>query len=500
MVPNRVRVSTRHTLNCQNEVTVAVLKTPFKLGPLDYTVPASLTIGAIFVYQRPASIPQNVLLRVDRLKDAAAILLDYYPHLTGRLQENPASRVAEIVQIGAGVELWEANCDLRLGNIAASSPSNRLLMHNLPASGDALIPEFPLACGAIGHNPILAIQHTRFACGGVALGFRIQHSVCDPTGLLRLVRDLAGIYRRIRDFSPPALVFLPVLHSYRSTYPREQCSYRPLNLYLEEDATMELETADGPSKVSSRVLRFSGPELIALKQAATNPDPRYRHPVSSFEALSAYLYQRIYQARIEALIHQRLPPFPKLSRLNRTIWLTVDMRDPVRLDLSPDYFPNAGYCVIVDSSYTDPELYPRWMIASYIHYAFSTMDMHRVIKTLEWVAAQRDKSRIRSTTEFREGCFAISEWTKEDTYFDVDFDVDQDGDPITPSLVAKPFTEVELVDGLAYVMSTEEKTKRMKQGLVTPVNHTWALDVYLALNDSVWTFLDTDPNFRKLYA
>jgi hypothetical protein len=502
MVSNRVRVTTRHTINCLNEATIAALKTPVKLGPMDHTVPALLAIEIIFVYQKPASVPQQVFLPVDRLKDAATHLLDHYPHLTGRLQENSVNGVAEIVQLGVGAELWEANCDLKLGNIAVSSSSGRLLVHHLPASGNTLIPDFPSTCGAISHHPILAIQHTRFACGGVALGFRIQHSVCDPTGLLQLVRDLAEIYRRIRDVSPPALVFPPDLCSYCPPYHPEQYAYRPSNIYLEEDSTMELETADEPCnlpKVSGRVLRFSGPELIALKQAATHPDPTYQYPVPTFEALSAYLYQRIYQARLEALLHQGLPPFPKLSPLNRTIWLTIDMRDPTRLNLSPRYFPNAGYCATIASSCMDFESCPLWKIAGLIRYAFNTVHTPEVIKQLGWIAAQRDKSRIKSTAEFHEGCFAISEWTKDDAYLDVDFDVDQDGDPITPSLVAKPFTEIELVDGLAYVMSTEEQTKRVKQKLVTPVNHTWALDVYLALDDSIWPFLDADPKFRKLY-
>lgn len=44
-------------------------------------------------------------------------------------------------------------------------------------------------------EPILSIQHTRFGCGSVSLGVRLNHSVCDAHGFLQLMEDLAGICR-----------------------------------------------------------------------------------------------------------------------------------------------------------------------------------------------------------------------------------------------------------------------------------------------------------------
>lgn len=118
MALDHVRVSTRHTLNCANEATIAALESPFSLGPMDHTVPATLTIEAILVYRKPTNLPDDNFLPVKRLNLAVSHLLDYYPHLTGRLQQNAVSLAPDIGSLGAGAELWEAQCPRRLVSIA----------------------------------------------------------------------------------------------------------------------------------------------------------------------------------------------------------------------------------------------------------------------------------------------------------------------------------------------------------------------------------------------
>lgn len=154
------------------------------------------------------------LVIVERLKIAASHLLDYYPHLTGRLQQNPITQAPEIGSLGTGAELWEAQCPRTLISISivVSALSSRMLVFNLPGSGNAILSIFHSTVGSVSHNPVFVIQHTRFSCGGVALGIRVHHQVCDATGFMQLVRDLVEISSRSTNKSATLLrqhLYLP---------------------------------------------------------------------------------------------------------------------------------------------------------------------------------------------------------------------------------------------------------------------------------------------------
>ncbi|KAJ6100140.1 transferase family-domain-containing protein [Penicillium canescens] len=137
---------------------------------MDYTVSPSILIEVAFVYQKPVSSSNEVLIPLYRVKHPVSRLLGYYPHLTGRLQVNAESRAHEIGQLGAGIEFSGAHSTARLDDIASSTPSGRILMPNLPSSGKDLLPPFDRNYNGASQNPIFAIQHTRFGCGGLPLG------------------------------------------------------------------------------------------------------------------------------------------------------------------------------------------------------------------------------------------------------------------------------------------------------------------------------------------
>lgn len=82
-----------------------------------------------------------------------------------------------------------------------------VIVENLPGSGNALMPPFEATIEGVCRDPILAVQHTRFACGGVALGIRLHHMVCAVGGFFQFVRDWATIHR---SSSLPSQRILPV--------------------------------------------------------------------------------------------------------------------------------------------------------------------------------------------------------------------------------------------------------------------------------------------------
>ncbi|KAK9365492.1 transferase family-domain-containing protein [Lipomyces kononenkoae] len=514
--PELVQVTARHPLRCTNESAVAVLESPFRLGPMDELVFPFVSIEVVFVYRSPASTLSSdsihgELLPVERLQQAVSRLLDYYPHLTGRLQFNPDERVPEITQLGTGAEILVAQCSVKLDDITSSgSASGRILMPNLPASGNALLPPFDRTVEGVCRDPIFAIQHTRFACGSVALGIRLHHIVCDAHGFFQLVRDLAEIYRGLRRSSLPKLADPPEIRSYLRGGPnamspdekQEALEFQPSTYYV-EDSLKEPSESPAPSTelpagppVVGRVLRFSGRDLNALKELAT--DPSGHGWVLTFEALCAYLYQRVYLARLE--LHSQGVSLPAATaQLSRGFWASIDIRDPTRLNLPARYFANAVYC---PHTYAPHDLLadrPLWQVAKFLHDLIRSVDPQQMEQTTKWVAAQPDKSRIKLDYSFFNGSFTVSQWSKFNMYMDVDFDVDEHDKAIPPVLVSPPFTEISLLDGLAMILSTEEQFYRATEEGDSPSSAEvpCAIDVNLTLSEPLWTILDRDEQFQK---
>ncbi|KAJ5375690.1 Transferase [Penicillium concentricum] len=508
MVIDQVRVSTRHTLNCANDATVATLESPFSLGPMDYAVPARLTIEAILVYRKPATLPDDNFLPIERLKVAVSHLLDYYPHLTGRLQQNAVSQAPEIGSLGTGVELWGAECPRRLRNIAASALSARILVIKLPESGNALLPIFHATMGAVSHNPLFAIQHTRFGCGGVALGIRVHHLVCDATGFMQLVRDLADIYKQLRDSSPPTLISPPeIISHFRGTnspsvnQEERAIAFKPPDFYL-DIRTTDMHEALAPPTVITCPLRFQGRDLISLKNAATDPNTQGQTSFTTFEVVSAYLYQRIYQARIRILRDEGITPDVDSLQSLRGFWTTMDMRDSNRLKLPARYFPNAVHCPSTSTSHELLEGGALWQVTQVVHDAIHSVDMDGVKRQFEWIAAQPNKSHVKSKNVVPNGSFLATQWTRGRTYVGVDFEVAANGRRIAPDLVSPAFSESHRVDGYAIIMSTEEQLPRRQingRSLTGP-NLPCAVDVNLSLDSSVWDVLNSDPDFLALHS
>ncbi|KAL5048589.1 hypothetical protein BDW71DRAFT_205286 [Aspergillus fruticulosus] len=93
--------------------------------------------------------------------------------------------------------------------------------------------------------------------------------------------------------------------------------------------------------IAGRVLRFSGNQLHELKRLATNPNGKDWG--STFEALSAHLYQQLYRARAQLLLSRGLAPAEAAKKLSRAFWASINMRGHSYPDPGQNYFPNAIY-------------------------------------------------------------------------------------------------------------------------------------------------------------
>lgn len=509
MASDQVRITTRHTLHCATAATVAALECPFNLGPMDYLVSPKVPIEAVFIYRKPTSSPTNQFLDTRRLMRAVSHLLDYYPHLTGRLQLHPTSHAPQIASLGSGVDFWEAHCSTTLRRIATSSLSGRIITPKLPGFGAGLLPIFHPTVGAYSHNPIFAIQHTQFACGGVSLGIRIHHQVCDAQGFFQVVRDLAEIYRQLRDSCPPSLVSPPEIRSHFRIHgelspssAREGRNFNPSSFCL---GTASGNGADkngakqNTVPVSARVLRFSSQDLAGFKQAATSPDPQSGTWVSTFEALSAYLFQRVYKSKIQLIEKLGISPQDERCQELRRFFTTMDMRDRDRLNLPPRYLANAVHTLSAYSSHDTLMKGPFRSIADTIHRAIRSVDPVQVKREFQWIAAQPDQSLVEPAEKFHQGNLAVVQWTRDHTYVGVDFEVRESGRPVLPSLVSPPLSGSYLTTGLAMVIPTEEKSVHgeRKTNISDEPDLPRGVYVNLVLEDQIWPFLERDIDFLR---
>ena len=514
---DHVQVTVRHPLQCAKKKAVATCESPFKLGPLDEMVFLSLPIECTFVYRKPELSLKNKLIPIERLRQALSHLLDYYPHLTGRLQTNLDTRAPEIAHLGTGAELLEAQCSLRLDDfVSQNRASRRILLTDLPGRGSDLTPSFDASINGVYRDPIFAVQHTRFACGGVALGIWLRHVVCDASGLFQLTRDLAELYRGLSFSSPPTLACPPVIHSYLRDVGvltpkerREAAEYHPAAYYyLDEGSTTtdpyvdEMKEPDSPEPEppmeppkTGRVLRFSGEDLSALKEQAI--DPSGKSWVSTFEALCAYLYQQIYRARLQLLNSEDLCVPDAPGKISRGFLASINMRSPNRLNLPPKYFPNAIYFPNTILSHELLAYSPLWEVAKTLHNIVRKVDVHQMEQTTRWIAVHPDKSRIKANCSFvGDGNFVVTQWSGFRMYVGVDFDVDGQGRPIPPVLVSPPLSPV---DGSARILSTEEDSYQATTapGQASSPGKQNAVAINLTLAEPLWSILGEDEQFRK---
>ncbi|KLO14152.1 hypothetical protein SCHPADRAFT_928093 [Schizopora paradoxa] len=474
------------TIRCTTEASWKDLKSPIRLGPLDQLVDATIPVAVVFAYSQTQSKPKEELIPLDRLEKCMSALLDHYPHLSGRLQINEIDGTPEIARIGTGVHLFAATCSERLDAFQTTSGHGRIM--SLPGAGNALLAPFDPTLEGVCHDPVFAIQHTRFACGSVALGVRTLHKVCDADGFFQLVRDLAELYRS----GSSSLSNPPHYRSYLSELTVDNVTaeekeavlaYQPPLFYVESSSSTSMWAPTDPSPIPQpptigRFVRLSSKELSAIKAAATNPD-RPDSWVSTFEALSAHIYHHIHRARLRLREIE-----PKHGELSPTDFLTpLNVR--TRLGLPPKYFPNALMISYGNIPSDVLESGPLWKVAEFLHdltrNPSGLASQEDIVRALKWIALQPEKRRIRQGFRYGTGSFMISQWNKFDMYEGTVFDV-------APTLVSPPFTPISLIDGLLYFLPTEDRSANADLG---------AIDVVLPLSEPVWDVLDSDSEFRR---
>ncbi|KAL8140609.1 hypothetical protein V2J09_006630 [Rumex salicifolius] len=247
--------------------------TPREIKPLsdiDDQEAVRFHMPVLHVYRKP---PGQFSDPMELIRKAVAEALVYYYPLAGRLREVDGKMLA-VDCTGEGVMLVAAEADVSLTEF----------------EDDDFFPPFPCwqellsdvhGSSSIFHSPILLFQVTRLLCGGVIVGVRLNHAVCDATGLLLFINATAEI---ARGASQPRI--LPVWNrevlSARSP-PRVTRTHREY-----EDLSVAITASIPVDELRCRSF-FFGPEEISSLRNLVSRD--FHGNYSTFDLLTASIWR-----------------------------------------------------------------------------------------------------------------------------------------------------------------------------------------------------------------
>lgn len=484
---SRDAVRTAHQWEVTPADSTKVPVEPWYLGPLDLLIPAVVPIHILFVFE---SVDAECI-PIGLFKQAMGLVLNYYPHLSGRLQLKADHRHF-LERFTAGALLTEAHSDECLADIAtgryASNPAEGkyLSLFDFPSGSNALFPPFDPSAEGLSSDAVFAVQHTRFQCGGVALGIRILHVLCDAAGFFQLVGDLSQLYGQLKaGVSNPKLSTPPSVRSYTPVFPtvaaREAAlAYTPA--FFDVKPADHCESLPPPStgEVVGRELYFTAAQLAELKERCTPCEPAATGEddwVSTFEALSSVLASAIYQARCE--VGEELTGMGEYLTSMNVRQMLFD-------------FPNEGDRYFPVGCLTPCGELPAAALRSgnlrgvgqAVHKLLRSSHLSRdaVQQNIKWLAAQPDPSLV--FMRINPGGFQLSAWNSYDVYRDIHFD----GPPV---YVGTPFTCISLLDGLGYVLRQPPLLQKGRgTSMNTVADSQRGLVVVLALRASLWKHLE----------
>jgi hypothetical protein len=155
---------------------------------------------------------------------------------------------------------------------------------------------------------------------------------------------------------------------------------------------------------------FSKEDLQTAKFKSTdksNPDSW----ITTFDALSAYIYQAVHRARLRVREKQNMRA--PLSRLD--FFTVVDLRNPLP-QLGPSYFPKTRTYALLTCS---PTLMtgPTSDLAREIHgvpYTPALTHSKVLDESLLWIAVKFDISELTTEFQFGSGSLMVSQWNNFD--------------------------------------------------------------------------------------
>lgn len=244
-----------------------------KLGPSDLQMLCSRYIQKGLVYHTPFADDNQFVSAVELLKKSLSESLVYFCPLAGRLITS-ADGVVYIDCNDAGADLIEA------------SAPNVAVQEVMEAEVRPVVRRFFALDGAINLNghflPLLVVQVTKLR-DGMVIGFTINHAVVDGTSFWHFINSFAELCRGAPTVSHPPL--------------HNRCfEIEGSRIALNLPETLAIDKFC-PPVLGEKIFHFTKETIKSLKDRANGKNSESQIIISSFQALSAHVWQAITRAR-----------------------------------------------------------------------------------------------------------------------------------------------------------------------------------------------------------
>ncbi|KAK4282117.1 hypothetical protein QN277_013530 [Acacia crassicarpa] len=240
----------------------------------------------LYVYNSNNFPPHHFQPHQILITSLSQALVPYYP-LAGRLSWSASARGRWELHCNAkGAHFYEAYCHSTLDDLGDFVPAQIV---------QQLIPHIDYGC-PIEQVPLLAVQLTRFSCGGLTIGVAMSRAVIDGTAAMRFINSWAKLARgELLASTEMPFNDQTVLDSYKlHKTPRfDHSEFQPPPLWAGRSEGSELE-----SKTDVVVLKLTRDQVNKLKKKAgdviASPNKR---PYSSFEVIAGHIWRCVSKAR-----------------------------------------------------------------------------------------------------------------------------------------------------------------------------------------------------------
>ncbi|XP_010548389.1 PREDICTED: spermidine coumaroyl-CoA acyltransferase-like [Tarenaya hassleriana] len=229
----------------------------------------------IYVYQgRNKTYEPESLLR----EALSNLLVHYYP-LSGKLTRRECDRKLQLRCNGEGVPFTIATSNLKLSSLSYLDGSIDFGTVSLlvPKTDDENYDK------EIGYHP-LALQVTKFLCGGFTIGTALTHAVCDGFGVARFISALTELAAGKRE-----LTVVPIWERDRLVGIPDN---RPVEIPGAENSNLLAISPYMPSQdLVSETVNVSADTIKRLKEALTKESDFQKESLTTFEVLGAYMWR-----------------------------------------------------------------------------------------------------------------------------------------------------------------------------------------------------------------
>ncbi|KAM6554245.1 hypothetical protein CsatB_015007 [Cannabis sativa] len=335
-------------------------------------------VPTIYFYRPPENWLRSPNSIAATLKQSLSrALVPFYP-LAGRLRwhRDGGSRL-ELNCNNEGVRFIESDSLLKLDDFGDDfSPSSKY---------DGLIPTVDYGL-PIHEIPLLIVQVTKFACGGISLSVVISHAVADGNSSLHFISEWAGLARG-EPLNTPPFLDRKVLragdppannNNNQAFYLVHHSEFDQPPILVGKSDTVE----ERKKKTTVAMLKVTKEEVKTLQiSTAVNDTAR---PYTRYETMAAHVWRCACKAR-------------RLVKEQPTgLGISVDVRSRIDPPLPTGYFGNATFDVIAKSSAGELLSKPLSFAASRVREAIEMVTNEYVWSSIEYLKNEKDLKKLQN--------------------------------------------------------------------------------------------------------